>query len=266
MLNNKVCLGLISKPIGIRGQVKVVSYTEPPCSLFEYGNLFLENDTKIYFNSIKLINKNIFTAFIDGVNNRNASEKYSLKKIYIDRKNLPKLNNSEYYYSDLVNSEVFDSNSNLLGIVKSVLNYGAGDFLEIILVNNKETYSNNKSVINKKSKEELILNRNSITHLDNNINEDKSKKIANNKSTINKIIPISLKNKSLLKKKTPLPLNNKSLINENNKRILGQKDSVFIDNNLILSKEATIPFNKNSIISINIEQKSIIINKDYLLI
>ena len=80
-MHKNICVGLITKPIGIKGQVKVVSYTESPASLFEYKNLFLENNTKIHFINVKLIDKNVFTAFIDGVNNRKDSEKYSSKKI-----------------------------------------------------------------------------------------------------------------------------------------------------------------------------------------
>lgn len=137
-MHKNVCIGIISKPIGIKGQVKVISYTESPDSLFKYENLFLQNNTKIQFSDYKLIENNTFTAYIKGVNDRNTSENYRLQKIYISNNELPKLNNDEYYYDDLINSKVFDNNNNLLGNVKSVLNYGAGDFLEIVLSNNKE--------------------------------------------------------------------------------------------------------------------------------
>ena len=161
-MHNSICIGIISKPIGIKGQVKVISYTESPDSLFKYKNLFLQDNTEIYFNNYKLISDNTFAAFIDGVNDRNTSEKYRLQNIYISRDELPKLNNNEYYYSDLVNSKVFDSNNKLLGTVKSILNYGAGDFLEIILINNKEaTISFNKdSILDINSeKKHIIINK-----------------------------------------------------------------------------------------------------------
>lgn len=147
-MHNNICIGIISKPIGIKGQVKVISYTEVPDSLFKYKNLLLNNNIKINFTNYKLISNNIFTASIQGINDRNASEQYRLKEIYINRESLPQLNNNEYYYNDLVNMEVLDTNNNVLGIVKSILNYGAGDFLEIILTNNKEaTISFNKDTI-----------------------------------------------------------------------------------------------------------------------
>ena len=161
-MHNNICIGIISKPIGIKGQVKVISYTESPESLFKYNNLFLQDKTKIRFNNYKSILDNTFVAFIDGINDRNTSEKYRLQNIYISRNELPKLNNNEYYYSDLLSSKVFDSNNKLLGIVKSILNYGAGDFLEIILINNKEaTISFNKdSILDINSeKKHIIINR-----------------------------------------------------------------------------------------------------------
>ncbi len=148
MHNNNICIGIISKPIGIKGQVKVISYTESPDSLFKYGNLFLQGNTKIQFNNIKLINNNIFTASINDVNDRTTAEKYKLQKIYINREELPQIGDNEYYYYDLINSKVFDYKNNLLGTVKAVLNYGAGDFLEIKLVNNKDaTIAFNKTSI-----------------------------------------------------------------------------------------------------------------------
>lgn len=147
-MHNIVCIGLISKPIGIKGQVKVMSYTESPDSLFKYQNLFLHDNTSIIFTNYKLIANNIFIASIHGVNNRNSSEQYRLKEIYINKKDLPELNNNEYYYNDLINMKVLDINNNILGKVKSILNYGAGDFLEITLGNNKEaTISFNKETI-----------------------------------------------------------------------------------------------------------------------
>lgn len=137
-MHKNICVGIISKPIGIKGQVKVISYTESPDSLFKYKNLFLQNNKKIQFSNYKLIENNTFTSYIDGVNDRNTSENYRLNNIYINSSELQKLNDNEYYYDDLVNSKVFDDNNNLLGSVKAVLNYGAGDFLEIILLDNKE--------------------------------------------------------------------------------------------------------------------------------
>ena len=162
-MHKNICVGIISKPIGIKGQVKVISYTESPDSLFKYKNLFLQSNKKIQFSNYKLIENNTFTAYINGINNRNTSENYRLQKIYIDSEELPKLNNNEYYYDDLVNSKVFDNNNNLLGSVKSVLNYGAGDFLEIILLNNKEaTVPFNKySILNVDlEKSTIIINKN----------------------------------------------------------------------------------------------------------
>ena len=159
MHNNTICVGIISKAIGIKGQVKVISYTESPDSLFEYNTLFLQNNTKIQFNNIKLINNNIFTAFINNVNDRTAAEKYKMQKIYISSEELPKLSNNEYYYDDLINCKVLDTNNNVLGKVKSVLNYGAGDFLEIILTNNKEATLpfNKNSVLDINIKEKFII-------------------------------------------------------------------------------------------------------------
>lgn len=147
-MHNIVCIGLISKPLGIKGQVKVISYTESPDSLFKYNNLSLHDNTSISFTNYKLISNNIFIASIYGVNDRNGSEQYRLKEVYINRKDLPELNNNECYYDDLINMKVLDINNNVLGTVKSILNYGAGDFLEIIMENNKDaTISFNKDTI-----------------------------------------------------------------------------------------------------------------------
>ena len=162
-MHKSICIGIISKPIGIKGQVKVISYTESPDSLFKYKNLFLQDNTYISFSNIKLIKDNIFIASVNEIKDRNTSEKYRLKNIYIDCNELPKLNDDEYYYNELINSKVFDTDNHLLGNVKAVLNYGAGDFLEIQLLNNKEaTIPFNKDAILNINKEEqnIIINKN----------------------------------------------------------------------------------------------------------
>ena len=116
---------------GIKGDVKLKSFTEIPENIFSFKEIFVES----YKNPIKLKLirklKQIFVCKIENVETRTDAENFKGLKLFIYRKSLPKLADKEFYYSDLLNFEVFNLNKESFGKVISLGNFGAGLLVEV---------------------------------------------------------------------------------------------------------------------------------------
>lgn len=138
MNDNLVCLGMITSPHGIKGAVKLKTFTEKPENISLYGEL-ISGDENYKIDLVSVIGDNLVIATISGVNSRNEAELLRNKKLYIERSKLPKLNDeNEFYQSDLVDMEVRLESNGLYGNVKSIYNFGSGDILEILVISTKK--------------------------------------------------------------------------------------------------------------------------------
>ncbi|MDR2609068.1 MAG: ribosome maturation factor RimM [Rickettsiales bacterium] len=138
MNENLVCLGIITSPHGIKGAVKVKTFTEKPENISLYGELISGNES-YKIDLVSVIGNNLVIAIISGVNSRNEAELLRNRKLYIERNKLPKLNDeNEFYQSDLINMEVRLENNELYGYIESIHNFGSGDVLEISVISTKK--------------------------------------------------------------------------------------------------------------------------------
>ncbi|MCZ4282401.1 ribosome maturation factor RimM [Kiloniella laminariae] len=128
--DNWICVGVIAGAHGVRGQVKIKSYTENPVDVASYGPV--SDDLGNSFD-IKITGqaKGTVLTQLKGVTDRDRAQEMRGTKLYVNRDLLPKLNDDgEYYYSDLVGLQVENPQGEVLGTVKGVFNFGAGDILE----------------------------------------------------------------------------------------------------------------------------------------
>lgn len=126
-----MCLGEIVAAHGIKGEVKIRTFTEDPMDLLSYGPLVLSDASPI---SVHLgIQKSASSVLgkLDGCTTRNQAETHIGTKLFIHRSQLPHLDEGEYYHDDLVGMTVFDDKGQKVGTVDALQNFGAGDFLEI---------------------------------------------------------------------------------------------------------------------------------------
>lgn len=131
-LENPVLMGKIGSAQGLRGEVRVSSYTDDPVALGDYGNLVSKDGRVFEILEIREA-KNVVIVRFRGINDRNASEALNGIELYIDRSNLPddELEENEFFYSDLLGLSVFDANGTSYGKVSAVHDFGAGDLLEL---------------------------------------------------------------------------------------------------------------------------------------
>jgi 16S rRNA processing protein RimM len=134
--SNLVNVGRITAVYGVKGWVKVHSYTEPQENLFEYHPWFLK--TKHGVKKIEIDDArphgDAFVAHIVGVDDRDLAMQYTAADIAIERDLLPELDEGEYYWSQLEGLVVFtqyEGTRQRLGVVSKIMETGANDVLVV---------------------------------------------------------------------------------------------------------------------------------------
>ncbi|MCC2646874.1 MAG: rimM [Rickettsiaceae bacterium] len=133
-----ICVGQITSAHGILGQLKLRSFTDPNTKMFSYKKHYDENGNLIFIKKLKH-DKNIFICEIKDINTRDLAESLKGKKIFVTRNEFIDLKEDEFYISDLEGSKLYDFETDeLIGTVFSVLNFGAGDIIEVELSNKEK--------------------------------------------------------------------------------------------------------------------------------
>lgn len=140
MKNERICIGKIVAAHGIKGEVKVLSYTENGADIDKFGEL--ENLDKTRKFKIKIVGmvKGSYRVKVQGINNRNDAESLIGTELFVNRDILPELDEEEFYFSDLVGLKVcLEDKDHEIGKVVCFDDFGAGTIMEIKLHNQKET-------------------------------------------------------------------------------------------------------------------------------
>lgn len=130
-MSGTLLLGVVIGAQGVRGEVKVKTFTGEPEALGDYGPLQDASATrKFQLKVLRLSKGDVVIARIKGVEDRNAAEALKGTELYIQRSALPQAGEGEFYFADLVGLTAMMS-GRVLGSVTAVHNYGAGDMLEV---------------------------------------------------------------------------------------------------------------------------------------
>lgn len=136
---DRILLGEIGPAHGIRGNVLIRTYTEAPEDIASYGPLEDESGRRQIELEVVRVTPRGVVARISGIEDRNAAEALRGTRLYIQRDRLPPTEEEEYYHSDLIGLDVFRPDGERMGEVIAVHNFGAGDILEIRLVDKRTT-------------------------------------------------------------------------------------------------------------------------------
>ncbi len=136
-----IVMGVITSAHGIRGEVKIRSFTEVPEDIASYGPLLLDNGPE----RVEILRlrptKGAFIAKLKGVDDRNAAELLRGKQLKLPRESLPAIEEEDtFYHSDLVGLKAEKEDGAPAGEVVAVHDFGAGDLLEIRPEGSRETY------------------------------------------------------------------------------------------------------------------------------
>lgn len=135
-----ILMGVFGAPQGVRGEVRVKSLTADPSAIGAYGPLTdRDRAGKFVFESLRPLRDDMVIARLAGVSTREAAEALKGVEIFARRDQLPSPSENEFYFDDLVGLEAVAADGTPLGRVLSVVNYGAGDILEIAPADGDET-------------------------------------------------------------------------------------------------------------------------------
>ena len=131
--DKKIYLGKITGAHGIKGWLKIQSFSSPPENILNYPQWIINNQGEEDFYSIEQGRKqnNKIVVKLEKIDDRNTAESLINSKIQILRSDLPKLSNENYYWSDLVGLSVLNSEEKVIGKIESLIETGANDVMVI---------------------------------------------------------------------------------------------------------------------------------------
>lgn len=126
MKEDRIKIGKIVNTFGIKGELKVYPYVD---YIDELSKIYINN--KEYTLSKSRNQKNVVIIKIKGLDDINLVEDFKNKEIEIDRADLPKLKEGEYYIEDLIGLDVYTDDGKLLGKLDDIFNTGANDIYQV---------------------------------------------------------------------------------------------------------------------------------------
>jgi 16S rRNA processing protein RimM len=131
-VTGRIRVARIGAAHGIRGEVKLWSFTEDPMAVAHYGPLETADGARCFEIEAARPAKDHLVARIAGVGDRNAAEKLRNIDLFVPRERLPPIEEADtFYHADLVGLAAISENGAALGTVVAIHNFGAGDLIEI---------------------------------------------------------------------------------------------------------------------------------------
>ncbi len=129
----RVLLGRITGVHGLKGEVKIITYTGQPEDIAAYGALTGANGERhFHISAIRSVKGATVIAILDGISDRDEAEKLRGTDLYVSRTALPPPEgDDEYYHSDLIGLKAISPDGETIGKIIGVHNFGAGDLLEV---------------------------------------------------------------------------------------------------------------------------------------
>jgi 16S rRNA processing protein RimM len=128
---SQICVARIGAAHGVRGAIKLWTFTEDPLAVKHYGPLFTKDGTRQFEVTHAREAKGHLVATLKGVATREDAERLNGLELYIARDKLPATDEDEYYHADLIGLAAVTPANEPLGRVIAIHNFGAGDIIEI---------------------------------------------------------------------------------------------------------------------------------------
>src|SRR6266571_5812164 len=126
-----ICIARIGAAHGVRGAVKLWTFTEDPLAVKAYGPLLTKDGARTFEVATAREAKGHLVATLKGIATREEAERLNGLELYIAREKLPEPDQDEYYHADLIGLAAVNAADEPLGRVTAIHNFGAGDIIEI---------------------------------------------------------------------------------------------------------------------------------------
>ena len=126
-----ICVARIGAAHGVRGAVKLWTFTEDPLAVKRYGPLTTKDGARQFEVASAREANGHLVATLKGVATREEAERLNGLELYITREKLPATDEDEYYHADLIGLAAVNTADEPIGRVTAIHNFGAGDIIEI---------------------------------------------------------------------------------------------------------------------------------------
>lgn len=131
-MDRLIALGRFGAPQGVRGEIRIQSFTAEPAAVAAYGPLTDAGGVRTFaVKVVRVLRDDMLVARVEGVATREAAAALTGVELFARRSQLPPPDADEFYYDDLIGLAAVTPEGATLGRVVAVLNHGAGDILEI---------------------------------------------------------------------------------------------------------------------------------------
>lgn len=132
MAKRRIMVGVVTGAHGVRGLVRVKSFTTEPAGLIAYGPLTDADGVVSYGLAVKGMVKGQVLAAVTGCTDRRAADALRGAELYLERDLLPEPEDEdEFYHADLIGLAAVAADGMALGTVRAVFDFGSGDMLEV---------------------------------------------------------------------------------------------------------------------------------------
>jgi 16S rRNA processing protein RimM len=137
--NPRILVGRFGAPHGVRGEVRLQSFTQDPAGVAGYGPLVAPDGRRFTLTSLRRLKGTMCVVRVAGVSDRAAAEALAQSELFIERSVLPPPDEDEFYVADLVGLAAVGEDGRALGTIVDVPNFGGGDLLEVRHTEERET-------------------------------------------------------------------------------------------------------------------------------
>lgn len=128
----RIVVGRFGAPHGVRGEVRLQSFTQEPTAIGSYGPLTDRSGRRYVLSAVRTVKERMLVVRVQGISDRDAAAALNHVELFLERTALPPPDDEdEFYVADLIGLEAVDGNGSPIGMIVDVPNYGGGDLLEV---------------------------------------------------------------------------------------------------------------------------------------
>jgi len=136
-----VCLAVVGAPKGVRGALRLTCYNENPREIAAFNPLHAgPGGREISVRVIETPKPGQVIVKIDGIEDRDAAAALNGTRLHVPRERMPAPEDDEFYHHDLIGLPVFHVDGRELGRAKAIVDYGAGDVLEVLAPDRRSSF------------------------------------------------------------------------------------------------------------------------------
>jgi len=130
-MTGDILLGVVTGAHGLSGEVRVKTFTEAPERLCAYGTLHTPQGRTLEIAAARPVKPDTAVVRFNGIDDRAAAEQLANAELLVARTSLPAPAHDEFYHVDLIGLCAQDAEGRVIGEVRAVHNFGAGDVVEL---------------------------------------------------------------------------------------------------------------------------------------